>query len=279
MNKKLTALLSMMLVAMMILSMPVFAVEDVEDPTAVIDTAEPTDAETPADAEDAEGDAMVVPVDFDFSYTDVAEGAWYYANVKAVSEAGLFKGTSETTFDPTGELNVIQAIVLAIRINIFFDETNPAQPTVAAEGNWYDNYVTFAIEHKIIAEGDFEDYTAVATRELMAVLFAKAVPELAVINEDAAATDLEGNENADIINMLYKAGITQGNAEGAFAPEAAILRCEVAAIVNRLIDETARIGYVTLAPEAPATEADDAEAPADETEEPAEGDKAEDAAE
>jgi|GEM_PF-5674175 len=277
MNKKLAALLSLMLVAMMVLSMPVFAVEEPTS-TEATETTDTTDAETPSEGEETEAtdetdeteatdetEDNVVPVDFDLPYTDVAEDAWYYADVKAVSEAGLFRGTSETTFNPTGELKVIEAIVLAIRINIFFDETNPAEPT-AAEGTWYDNYVAYAIEHEIITEGQFEDYNAVATRELMAVLFANAVPELTVINEDAAATDLEGNENADIINMLYKAGITQGKGEGAFVPDAAIQRSEVAAIVNRLIDETARIGYVAL--EAPA-ESDEATEPADDVDLPA----------
>lgn len=49
-------------------------------------------------------------------FTDVAEGRWSYDAIKFCCENNLFKGKSETTFDPAGTLTVAEAVALAGRL-------------------------------------------------------------------------------------------------------------------------------------------------------------------
>lgn len=261
MKKRLAALLSVMLIFALALSIPVFAAEDdATDPAGVTETegteAEGTETEaTEPEATEPEGTEPAA-----FPFTDVPEGEYFYAPIKAVYELELIKGMTDTTFGPAEKLTIAQAIVFAVRMNVYFDEAATA-PANATEGNWYDTFVAYAIDKGIIAEDTFADYSANVTRAQMAFLFVGAVPEMTVVNEEAAAPDVEGNAYAEYINAFYKAGILQGvDADGNYTPDSEIVRRDVATIIYRLVDETQRIGYT--APEAPAADDGNAEAPA-----------------
>lgn len=229
MKKTLAVCLSLMLTLALTLSVLVFATDDNTDTTLLTDDVAHDDA-APAD------DGAALP------FEDVAEDIWYYSHVKAAFEGNLIQGMSDTSFGPDVNLSVAQAITFAVRMHVYFTEDAVAVEN-ATEGNWYDSYVDYAIENEIIAEDTFENYTDAATRAQMAFLFVKAVPEMAVLNADAAAPDVEENEYAEFINALYVAGIVNGmDEEGSFNPDSNIKRSEVAAILNRLVNENVRIG-------------------------------------
>ena len=105
---------------------------------------------------------------------------------------------------------------------------------------WYDMYIDYALDNQIIAEETFsvDDYNRNITRAELCNLFATALPEshFNAINKVSAIPDVEkNNENADILLMLYRAGIVLGSdEEGNFNPESDIKRSEVAAIINRV---------------------------------------------
>lgn len=92
-------------------------------------------------------------------------------------------------------------------------ETGKNDLTVSGE-KWYDSFVSYAVENKIIADGDFDDYEAYATRGEMAYIFANALPEAEYDekNEIAEIPDVsEDHKYYNEILKLYKAGITCGN--------------------------------------------------------------------
>ena len=104
---------------------------------------------------------------------------------------------------------------------------------------WYHMYVDYALENNIIEKGDYaeEEYTRNATRAELVWLLAAALPEeyFAPINNVTAIPDMDKNDYyADIVLMLYKAGVVLGDANGNFNAQSDIKRSETAAIINRV---------------------------------------------
>ena len=98
-------------------------------------------------------------------------------------------------------------------------------------------YVDYALDNNIIAKGDYttEDYTRNATRAELCWLLAAALPEeyFAPVNNVTAIPDMDKNDYyADIILMLYKAGVVLGDANGNFNAQSDIKRSETAAIIQ-----------------------------------------------
>ena len=121
-------------------------------------------------------------------------------------------------------------------------------------GMWYEPYVTYCKNAGIL----WADYpwNQPATRAGYMEIFASALPDtaLAPINEiaDGAIPDLgalsEWTKNA--VYKLYRAGIVQGTGDDhACQPYDSIRRCEVAAILTRMMDPAKRISFTMTAPE------------------------------
>ncbi len=172
-------------------------------------------------------------------FTDVDETKWYGAGqqgtVKQAYELGLIDGMGDGTFAPEGSLRLSEAIKLACAVHSVYTGDAMEFPAAAP---WYGPYVTYAITSGIIQLGDFDDYTATATRAQMAYLFANALPadQLpaapgALIPPDVA----DGDPYAAQIRRLYQAGVLQGDdASGAFHGGQSITRAQAAAIIARL---------------------------------------------
>ena len=176
-------------------------------------------------------------------FTDVSSGSWYAGSVQAGYEYGLIKGNSATTFNPLGNMTLSEAITLAARLHSIYS-TGKAE---FIQGNpWFQVYVDYAIENDIIKNGDYDDYSAKATRAQFAVIFGAAFPESAFVNinniENGKIPDVAGNESySEAVYRLYNAGILTGNDEyGTFSPNSYIKRSEVAAIVTRMADKSLR---------------------------------------
>lgn len=176
-------------------------------------------------------------------FSDVPSGAWYEKSVKSAYEYGLVKGSSKSTFNPSGSITIAETLALADRLNsIYFN--NGADFTQGQP--WYQVYVDYAVENGIIGVSAFDNYTAKATRAEFAQILANALPDSAytAINtvEDGTIPDVSGSgAYVDAIYKLYRAGIVAGSdSRGTFKPNSDIQRSEVAAIVTRIADESTR---------------------------------------
>ena len=188
--------------------------------------------------------AVVYPA---MRFTDIPSEAWYYGDVNAACKLGLINGRTATTFVPNGNLTYAEAVKLAACMN---QKYNDGKVTLEnGSPNWYDSYVDYAKEKGII-DKDY-DWNAPATRAGYVEIFAKALPEeaFAVKNEiaDGAVPDVAADHaQATAIYTLYRAGILNGNDDkGTFKPDNSIRRCEVAAILTRMMDPDSRV-VVTL---------------------------------
>lgn len=179
-------------------------------------------------------------------FTDVATTSTFYENIKTGYEMGLINGTTETTYNPSGNITIGAALALACRLHSLYYTGEVS----FVQGNpWYQVYEDYALEKGII-EDAFSNYSAKATRSQFAKLFYKALPveALSPINTLylGAIPDVKGNEDyAEAVYALYNAGIIMGSdAYGTFYPDTTITRGAVAAIVTRMADTTLRREFV-----------------------------------
>ncbi len=187
---------------------------------------------------------------YDGQFDDVSETAWYAPSVKTCYEMGLISGQSQTTFNPQGMFTVAQALTVAARMHNIYGGGDGNIPT--GNGAWYSGAVDYCIKNGIVKKGEFSDYSRYITRAEMAGIMVAALPntEWKAINNISVLPDVENNggKNENAVFTLYNAGILAGSDEyGKFQPNAAITRAEVAALIVRMADKSARIS-VNLKP-------------------------------
>jgi hypothetical protein len=180
-------------------------------------------------------------------FTDVAADAWYYDDVNKACKMELVNGRSETIFAPEDHLTYAEAVKLAACMN---QKYNDGKVTLKnGSPNWYDSYVEYA-KSKGIIDRDY-DWNAEATRAGYVEIFAKALPDeafSAVFEMGDPMLEWEipdvsfDHPQAEAIYKLYRAGILNGNDEkGTFEPDTNIKRCQVAAILTRMMDPQSRV--------------------------------------
>ena len=189
------------------------------------------------------------------SFSDVDSGAWYAGYVSSATEMGLINGMTPTSFEPEGNLTLAQAVKLAACMNQLYTE---GKVTLQNGDPWYQSYAQYARDQGIInrkndADGIsyddvMKDANRVVTRQEYAWIFARALPEKALpaVNTipDGSIPDVKcvGSTWGQSIYALYRAGIVNGSdTKGTFNPDRMIKRSEVAAIVVRMMDPTARV--------------------------------------
>jgi len=195
------------------------------------------------------------PIEFEFTneftaetFVDVTSTDWFYGDVEKSYKLGLMNGMGGSKFDPDGAVTIAQAITVAARIHAICN--NRKEPKAATGSEWYTPYVNYAIEAKIITNGQFTDYTANATRKQVAQIFANCTSE-EWLNQINTFSSIPGVVSTDIafksILKLYNAGIIIGVDEThKFNPYENIKRSEMSAIINRIALPESRIKVETV---------------------------------
>ena len=168
---------------------------------------------------------------FFLKYNDVTDNPYDWFDV--VIEVGEHTSWKDTItglrFDPSNDNGIY-----------YIDYISFSKSENKSNTKWYDMYVNYALDRKIIQKGTYtaEDMTRNITRAEMCDLFAGALPSeyYNAINDIKGIPDvLRDSKNADVYLMLYKAGILLGSDEkGTFNATSDIKRSEVAAIINRV---------------------------------------------
>lgn len=188
-----------------------------------------------------------VPERDTFPFTDVSRSSWYYDSVRAAWEKDLIDGVTRTLYKPDDTLTVAQAIKLSAALHQMLN--NNGKVTLRnGTPYWYSSYVSYAVDNGII-EKMYLDYTpaqmnASVKRNEFVHIFYGAMSDYRQINTvadnkipDVITTDTYALE----IYTFYRAGILTGSDKnGTFYPTNDIKRSEVAAILSRMYDKTAR---------------------------------------
>lgn len=170
------------------------------------------------------------------TFTDVPDSEWYAAEVKSAYELGFMNGVGEGAFSPDGNVTVAEAITMASRVNASFT----GKTIDGSSDPWYRIYVDYAVSNGIIPQDRFSDadYERNIKRSEMAEVFYKGVPESWFTAQNDVSVIPDVNNAApyrDALLALYRSGVVMGNDEyGSFHPASDILRCEAAAIINRI---------------------------------------------
>ena len=177
-------------------------------------------------------------------FTDVPVGSWYYDDVQTACEMGLIDGKTPTLFDPGSDLTYAEAVKLAACMHQLYTTGKVTLTNARAPEPWYQSYVDYCRALKIIGK-DYE-WGRAATRADYIEVFAGALPDeaFAALNQvpDGSIRDVPmDHPQAAAIYKLYRAGIVEGSdAVHNCKPDSNIVRREVAAILTRMMDETAR---------------------------------------
>ena len=188
-----------------------------------------------------------VPERDPFPFTDVSRSSWYYDSIRAAWEKDLIDGVTRTLYKPDDTLTVAQAIKLSAALHQMLN--NNGKVTLRnGSPYWYSSYVSYAVDNGII-EKMYLDYTpaqmnAPVKRNEFVHIFYGAMSDYRQINTvadnkipDVITTDTYALE----IYTFYRAGILTGSDKnGTFYPTNDIKRSEVAAILSRMYDRTAR---------------------------------------
>lgn len=190
-------------------------------------------------------DNFVMVYDYiDGKFSDVKKEDWFSENVNTAYYLGLVKGVSDTQFNPDGNVTLAETVALACRLHSIYSGIN----CEFVQGTpWYQVYIDYAADHGIITFGEYSNYNSKATREQFAMIFAKCMPEEALvkINDITSIPDVPYSYTSfESVLLLYRAGILTGNDKfGTFDPSSNIKRSEVATIVTRMAKPSAREAF------------------------------------
>ena len=183
-------------------------------------------------------------------FVDVPSNAWYYPDVENAYNMALINGRDGTHFAPDANLTYGEAVKLAACMN---QKAVLGYVVEMSGGNpWYQPYLDYCREHGIIQK-DYS-WNQNATRAGYVEIFAHALPDASLqpINDipDGTIPDVStSHPQAAEIYRFYRAGILTGSDKsGTFNPDNSIKRCEVAAILTRMMDENARKAVYLGAP-------------------------------
>ena len=187
-------------------------------------------------------------------FADVSPSDWFYDDVKTAWESGLISGKSETAFAPDDSLTYAEAVKLAACMNQLYGTGSVSIP--AEDGAaWYMPYVRYCESAGIIVCA--YDWNAPADRSGYMEIFAAALPggALSPINDipDGSIPDLFSVTAGeyDAVYTLYRAGVAQGTGDThACSPASPIRRCEVAAILTRMMFPESRLSFSMTAGDA-----------------------------
>ena len=107
------------------------------------------------------------------AYVDVPESThWAHVGIDFVLKSGLFYGTSDTTFEPDGEMTRAMLVTVLYRLEGQPKPTTENPFSDVAAGTWYTDAVIWAAENKIVngIGGDLFDPDGSITREQMAAI-------------------------------------------------------------------------------------------------------------
>ena len=199
-------------------------------------------------------------------FTDVQPSSWYYKNVAALYELGLTNGKGdENRFIPSAEVSVGEVLTMAARLRSLYEygdsEKGPAAHTGSSD-HWYTPYTAYLQSMNCIGQEFDELYEQPATRAQVAHVLANTLPEslFTPVNDMAVTVGYASRRyirdvdeytpyQQDILT-LYRWGILSGMDEaGSFLPKNTIQRCQVAAMITRLVYADLRIilGWETSA--------------------------------
>ena len=187
-------------------------------------------------------------------FADVAESDWFYSDVAGAYRRGLVNGMDATHYAPGSSMTLAQAVKLAACMRQLYEEGAVTLQNAGGGDPWYYTYAGYALEYGILDEMPVSGWDEPIDRAGFVRLFYRALPEseYAPLNAIRAGAIPDVPMTADIareVYAFYAAGILTGYTAGGgrqaheFGADTNISRAEVATIMNRMFDPSARVRF------------------------------------
>lgn len=180
---------------------------------------------------------------WDNPFTDVKDSAWYYENVYYMSKNGLMNGISKATFNPNGTTSRSMIVTILWRLEGSMNAATNSFNDV--EDTWYTNAVAWASNNGIVSgygNGKFGPNDTI-TREQMASIiynYAKYKGYDVTTNTNVLSFSDTGSISSwakDAMSFVVENGIMTGKDNNKLDPKATATRAEVAAIIQRTVEQ------------------------------------------
>ena len=180
-----------------------------------------------------------------YRFSDVSKSDWFYDHVAYTNANGIFKGVSDTEFDPHGVLT--RAMFVTLLGRIAEADTSDYKNTSFSDvefGTWYGPYVAWAEENRITmgTESGLFEPDAPVTREQIATFLHRF---LRVFSVGAMGVyDLKYEDASEIsdyavsaVKGCYELGLMKGDTDNRFRPADTATRAEVAQLVMNYLEK------------------------------------------
>ncbi|MCR8657272.1 S-layer homology domain-containing protein [Paenibacillus endoradicis] len=177
-------------------------------------------------------------------FTDIAHDDWFYFSVRYAYNAGLFTGTSETKFSPSGKMS---RAMLATALYRMADQPDVEFTDVFSDvqsGLWYSDPIIWANQNQIVngnGKGMFAPNDSV-TREQIAVMLHRYAQskgfDLHTTSSSLNFKDVNkiSSYAKEAISWAVSKGIMKGNSDSTLNPSGLATRAEVATMLQRFIE-------------------------------------------
>ena len=178
-------------------------------------------------------------------FTDVKSGDWFCDSVRYVYENELMSGTSTTTFGPNEKTTRGMIVTILYRLE--------NEPSVSADsafsdveaGQYYANAVAWANQNGIVTgydDGRFGPNDTITREQMAAILYRYADYKE---QDVSAAADLSAFTDAGSVSdyavqafeWAVSEGLITGSTDTTLSPAGSALRCEVATILMRFLQQ------------------------------------------
>ncbi len=201
------------------------------------------DGVVPADYAEPQGRITVLTAVSELPFTDVSVDAWFYDAVKAVYEAELMGGVSDTEFAPDVNMNRAMLVTMLYRL-----EGSPEVETAVsdvftdcADGEWYADAVIWANANGIVegrSETEFAPNDTMTRQEMAAILYRyevfKGAEEVDAAELEYADADAIADWAESAVVYCTDAGLMSGVSDTEFAPAGSATRAMGATVLMRL---------------------------------------------
>jgi hypothetical protein len=179
-------------------------------------------------------------------YTDIDTSLWYHEGIDFALSAGLFNGTSSTTFEPNAAMTRAMMATVLFR----FD----GEPAISTEnvfadvsaGTWYTDAVIWGANTGVIlgyGNSSFGPNDVITREQFAAMLYRYAIYKGYDVSVGEDTNILSYNDAFDISEYAMPAmqwacgsSIVQGDTGGNLTPQTPATRAEVAVMLLRFYD-------------------------------------------
>ncbi|MDR1328930.1 MAG: S-layer homology domain-containing protein [Oscillospiraceae bacterium] len=209
----------------------------------------PTPTPTPAPSEEPDNDTSgsgeaTVP-EYNISYADVSEDAWYAEDVSYVTANRLMNGVGDGNFSPNTPMTRAMLVTVLYRLSVgdgvldvpHVDATGFAD---VPPGEWYSAAIAWAANLSIITgtgDNKFAPNTEITRQDLAVLLYRFAGSPTSTASLSAFADAEAVSDYArDALAWAISTGIIRGDDSGKIDPKASATRADAAAMLRRFID-------------------------------------------